>query len=67
VKSFHARRKEKTQRRKEKHRENVVPFSAPLRETSFCLNRSPPGHQIDYQHNHSHHEQQVDKSATDVR
>jgi hypothetical protein len=38
---------------------------APLREKS--LNRAPSGNQVDYQYNHSHHEQQVDKAAANVR
>jgi hypothetical protein len=33
----------------------------------LSLNRPPASHQVDYQHHHSHNEQQVDQAATDVR
>jgi hypothetical protein len=45
-------------------------FFAPLRlcgRKLVSLNSSPAGHEINNQHNHSYHEQQVDKAATNIR
>jgi hypothetical protein len=61
--------------RKKRRKENLkaLSFSGfPLRLCAFAreesfLDSSPAGHEIDYQHNHGYHQQQVDETSTNMR